>query len=228
MSKRRIFRFAPSPNGRLHLGHAYSALLNQKLAQDHTQALSKLQSDTQAELTEVQTQFEDAENTIRAYGGQKQGEASAMGDMALPYSGDQLDAARKAAHQVAEKYAAAMPENANEAAEQIGVHLPPFAHKISGLVALDEKRDFAERFLGEFESRARAADPGEAAALARWIDGRLKSYGKDPRLLTGEAFAAWRAGETERASPERRQVLDRMQAAWTSAALPSDGAAARA
>ncbi len=29
-----IFRFAPSPNGRLHLGHAYSALLNQRMAQE--------------------------------------------------------------------------------------------------------------------------------------------------------------------------------------------------
>jgi glutamyl-Q tRNA(Asp) synthetase len=28
-----VFRFAPSPNGELHLGHAYSALLNAKLAQ---------------------------------------------------------------------------------------------------------------------------------------------------------------------------------------------------
>jgi glutamyl-Q tRNA(Asp) synthetase len=28
----RIFRFAPSPNGHLHLGHAYSALLNAELA----------------------------------------------------------------------------------------------------------------------------------------------------------------------------------------------------
>ena len=27
-----VFRFAPSPNGRLHLGHAYSALLNEALA----------------------------------------------------------------------------------------------------------------------------------------------------------------------------------------------------
>jgi glutamyl-Q tRNA(Asp) synthetase len=27
------FRFAPSPNGELHLGHAYSALLNQKMAE---------------------------------------------------------------------------------------------------------------------------------------------------------------------------------------------------
>lgn len=29
-----VFRFAPSPNGRLHLGHAYSALLNQKMARE--------------------------------------------------------------------------------------------------------------------------------------------------------------------------------------------------
>ncbi len=29
---RPVFRFAPSPNGELHLGHAFSALLNQKMA----------------------------------------------------------------------------------------------------------------------------------------------------------------------------------------------------
>jgi glutamyl-Q tRNA(Asp) synthetase len=29
-----VFRFAPSPNGHLHLGHAYSALLNEKLARE--------------------------------------------------------------------------------------------------------------------------------------------------------------------------------------------------
>jgi glutamyl-Q tRNA(Asp) synthetase len=30
----RILRFAPSPNGYLHLGHAYSALLNHDMARD--------------------------------------------------------------------------------------------------------------------------------------------------------------------------------------------------
>src|SRR5438105_1546924 len=31
---RPAFRFAPSPNGRLHLGHAYTALLNKKMARE--------------------------------------------------------------------------------------------------------------------------------------------------------------------------------------------------
>ena len=31
----RVFRFAPSPNGYLHLGHAYSALINDEIARQH-------------------------------------------------------------------------------------------------------------------------------------------------------------------------------------------------
>ena len=32
MSSRPVFRFAPSPNGLLHLGHAFSAFLNHEMA----------------------------------------------------------------------------------------------------------------------------------------------------------------------------------------------------
>jgi glutamyl-Q tRNA(Asp) synthetase len=32
---RPVFRFAPSPNGQLHLGHAYSALLNAHMANEN-------------------------------------------------------------------------------------------------------------------------------------------------------------------------------------------------
>ena len=32
LQDRPVFRFAPSPNGLLHLGHAYSALLNRRMA----------------------------------------------------------------------------------------------------------------------------------------------------------------------------------------------------
>jgi glutamyl-Q tRNA(Asp) synthetase len=35
LSKQPVFRFAPSPNGQLHLGHALSAILNHDMAKDH-------------------------------------------------------------------------------------------------------------------------------------------------------------------------------------------------
>ena len=35
LMNRPVFRFAPSPNGLLHLGHAYSALLNARMAEEH-------------------------------------------------------------------------------------------------------------------------------------------------------------------------------------------------
>ena len=34
-AERPVYRFAPTPNGRLHLGHAYSALMNAKSAERH-------------------------------------------------------------------------------------------------------------------------------------------------------------------------------------------------
>jgi phosphoglucomutase len=110
----------------------------------------------------------------------------------------------------------------------LGLELPVYALKISGLVALDDKVDFASRFLGELEARARellaAGPPGPAARteLTQWIEERLKRYGKDPRLLTGAAFEGYLAGERAALrgagsgdrSDDRGRVLDLMRAAW--------------
>jgi phosphoglucomutase/phosphomannomutase len=109
----------------------------------------------------------------------------------------------------------------------IGVTLPAWAQRISGLVALDDKVDFAERFVRELEERARAALAGSGDAarpdaarrdLQSWIDARLKNYGRDPRLLTGEALRAYveteLAAAEESGDPDRALRLELMAAAF--------------
>jgi glutamyl-Q tRNA(Asp) synthetase len=54
----KIFRFAPSPNGRLHLGHAYSALCNERAARASGGALLLRIEDTDP--TRSKRAFEDA------------------------------------------------------------------------------------------------------------------------------------------------------------------------
>ena len=54
----RILRFAPSPNGYLHLGHAYSALLNHDLARDYGGRLLLRIEDIDAE--RCRPEFEEA------------------------------------------------------------------------------------------------------------------------------------------------------------------------
>jgi len=55
---RRVFRFAPSPTGRLHLGHAYSALLNFDLARASGGRFLLRIEDT--DLTRARPEFETA------------------------------------------------------------------------------------------------------------------------------------------------------------------------
>jgi glutamyl-Q tRNA(Asp) synthetase len=53
-----VFRFAPSPNGRLHLGHAYSALLNEKMArQADGQLLLRIEDTDTSRCTPELTQY---------------------------------------------------------------------------------------------------------------------------------------------------------------------------
>lgn len=57
--KKPVFRFAPSPNGHLHMGHAYSALLNQKMAREAGgKLLLRIEDiDTQRCTPELETQM---------------------------------------------------------------------------------------------------------------------------------------------------------------------------
>lgn len=52
-----VFRFAPSPNGELHIGHALSALINQKMAQSMDGTLLLRFDDT--DRSRVRPQFEE-------------------------------------------------------------------------------------------------------------------------------------------------------------------------
>ncbi len=75
----------------------------------------------------------------------------------------------------------------------IGVDLPRYALRVSGLVSLDKRIDFAHRFVPALVARARANPP--AADLSTWIDTELESYGKDARGLTADALRAFLAQE---------------------------------
>ena len=55
---RPIFRFAPSPNGLLHLGHAYSALYNQKICKTNNGIMLLRMEDT--DLARCSRHFEEA------------------------------------------------------------------------------------------------------------------------------------------------------------------------
>ncbi|HKA16464.1 MAG TPA: hypothetical protein VKH41_15685, partial [Myxococcota bacterium] len=97
----------------------------------------------------------------------------------------------------------------------IGVDLPRYALRISGLVSLDKRIHFARRFVPELVERARASAP--AAALSAWIDAELESYGVDARGLTADALRAFLA-EERAAARTPKPALDAIERAFFPAA----------
>jgi len=93
----------------------------------------------------------------------------------------------------------------------INVRLPDYALRISGLVSLDKRLDFVERFMPGLEERATTLAQGHLtqAELSRWIDTQLASYGKDARGLVRDAVATYVRTEQEKA--ERRGGADAVQ-----------------
>jgi phosphoglucomutase len=93
----------------------------------------------------------------------------------------------------------------------IGVDLPRYALRVSGLVSLDKRVDFARRFVPALVARAQE-NPG-AGALGEWIDRELASYGKDARGLTADAMRAFLA-ERRADSDAPAAALDAIEQAF--------------
>jgi phosphoglucomutase len=96
----------------------------------------------------------------------------------------------------------------------IDVHLPDYALRVSGLVPLDKRLEFAEHFMPDLETRVQAINRGEATSdtVSEWIDNTLASYGKDARGLVRDAVRAYLATERQHAdAPERLEALTTME-----------------
>lgn len=72
----------------------------------------------------------------------------------------------------------------------VDIELPRPALLVSSLVSLDNRIDFATRFLPELEERLRTVSTADADRLLAWVDERLKAYGTDPRYLVAAGVAA--------------------------------------
>jgi phosphoglucomutase len=75
----------------------------------------------------------------------------------------------------------------------VGVTLPPWALRVSDLVAVEHKVHFADVVIPGVAEGLQAGLPD--AELGRWIDNAIAPYGKDARGLVGEAARAWAALE---------------------------------
>jgi phosphoglucomutase len=88
----------------------------------------------------------------------------------------------------------------------VDIELPRPALLVSSLVSLDNRLDFATRFLPELETRLLSAS--DVDQLAAWIDERLKPYGTDPRDLVKAGVAAH--FHTKPLAAERDRALCRL------------------
>ena len=76
---------------------------------------------------------------------------------------------------------------ADQVLRRVDITLPRAALALSSLVSIENRIDFAERFLPELTARLASGDG--FAALAAWSDDRLRAYGTDPRYLVRAGVA---------------------------------------
>ena len=82
------------------------------------------------------------------------------------------------------------------------------------LVAIDDKRHFAEDFLPRYQKKATDLLFGRSTEeeVNAWIDERLKPYGSDARLLVEKAFRSFvkQARENKSVDSAALTFMDRM------------------
>jgi phosphoglucomutase len=98
----------------------------------------------------------------------------------------------------------------------IGVELPDYALRLSGLLPLDKRLDFVETFMPQFERRIEACCAGATcqSEVDQWIDTHLASYGKDARGLVRDALRTYVTAERATltaATAQRQRQLDTME-----------------
>lgn len=102
----------------------------------------------------------------------------------------------------------------------IGVELPDYALRLSGLLPLDKRLDFVEQFMPRLECRIEACCAGtkSQSEVDRWIDTHLDSYGKDARGLVRDALRGYVVAERTKlvataatSTAQRQQQLDTIE-----------------
>lgn len=100
----------------------------------------------------------------------------------------------------------------------LGIDLPDYALRISGLVPLDRRLHFVREFLPGLEA---AVAKDSRNDVSSWIDEQLRTYGADARGLVGEAVRAYLVAERAKAeslvtdlSRTRLKQLDAIESAF--------------
>ncbi|MBA3394497.1 MAG: DUF4157 domain-containing protein [Deltaproteobacteria bacterium] len=199
---------------------------NQKLVQAKTQAITDIGTAETAQLAAVAAEFLSAKTRIIAMGAAKAGEAAGLGSsVSLPYDGEKLEAAQKAAKETAAAYASAMPEEASKAAEQLGAEQPKTESDVRKIAsdqrtAVNQAFTQAKQAIEQADKQAQqSADQTKTSALAG-IDAvasstsaQLAAHGASQVAAIRQQGAAARAGITQAGAAAKAGVAKAVAAA---------------
>jgi hypothetical protein len=103
----------------------------------------------------------------------------------------------------------------------IDVQLPAYGLRVSGLVPLDKRIEFVERFIPGLEERIRSQVDGDTTEdeVSEWIDSQLASYGKDARGLVFDAMEVYL--EAERYQADQNKLVGKDERLKALAAMES-------